>query len=257
MKKITSLLWVLLICISIPNNLYAWGKKGHALVAEIGYTLLDSNTKLQVVKYLDGMSLSEAGNWMDNMRSDPRYEYMKQWHYVNIEKGNQYEETKEDNIINALNAAIGKLKNRQSLSDEEVKKNLLVVFHLVGDLHQPLHVGYGSDKGGNAIQVKYLDNSSNLHRVWDTDIIEGEKITINDCLLLYKNFDSAEIAQLKAINVERWIREPRSLLQNVYAIQDNNVIDQAYVDKNKKIIEQQLLIAGLRLSAVLEYVFKS
>ena len=193
---------------------------------------------------------------MDDVRGDHSYDYMKTWHYVNMEKGKGYEPTKDGNIINALNKAIGELEHRENMSKDDIRKDLMIIFHLVGDLHMPLHVGYEEDKGGNSIQVKYLDHDANLHRVWDTEIIESEKITINDCLLQLRNFNSEEIAGFKKIDVENWTHEPRALLSNVYAFK-NNTIDRAYLDRNKKIVEMQLLIAGIRLSAVLEQVFKA
>ena len=257
MFRRSSLVVLVAFCIMVPKNLFAWGKQGHALVAEIAYSFLDTNTRKAVLKGLDGMTVEDAGNWMDYMRSDHKFDFMKQWHYVNVEKGNLYEATKDDNILNALNTAIEKLKHKSTLSDEEIKRNLLIVFHLVGDLHQPLHVGYGSDKGGNDIQMVYGGHNSNLHRVWDTEIIEGESISINQCLLLYKNFDKSQIEMFKTINVEKWMNQPRALLGSVYAYPEDKVIDQAYIDKNKKIIEQQLLIAGIRLAAILQEVFKA
>ena len=256
MKKICSLVVLVVLAVALPCSLYAWGKKGHGIVAEVAFSLLDSNIKDSVKKYLDTMSIEYASIWMDEMRSDPKYNYMKTWHYVDFEKGQQYTETKEDNIINALNKAIDNLEHRDALSNEAIKTNLLIVFHMVGDLHMPLHVGYAEDKGGNTIQVKYINNQTNLHRVWDTEIIESENITTNDCLAKLNMFSKTEIEGFEKINVENWINEPRSLLNNVYEFKDNT-IDQAYINKNKEIIEEQLAIAGVRLSAVLKKVFKS
>ena len=226
------------------------------MVSEIAFSFLDTNTKAAVHKYLGSMTIEDAGNWMDDMRRDHNFDYMKTWHYVNIEKGRQYTPNNDENIVNALNRAITALEHKDKLSDDDIRRSLLVIFHLVGDFHQPLHVGYGNDKGGNDVQVKYLSNPTNLHRVWDSEIIESENISANDCLQLYRNFSKSELAQLRVINVEGWISEPRSLLNSVYDLKDGNVIDRNYVDKNKKIVEQQLLIAGIRLSAVLEHVFK-
>jgi len=227
------------------------------MVSEIAFSFLDSNTKEKVQKVLGSMSIEEAGNWMDNIRSDHRYDYMKTWHYLNLEKGATYVANSDNNIINALDKAISELEHKNKMDDSEVRKDLLIVFHLVGDMTMPLHVGYGVDRGGNTVQVTYLGHQSNLHRVWDSEIIESEKITTEDCLAFYKTMDKKEIDQNKKINVEDWMAEPRSLLGDVYNFPSDNNIDQAYIDKNKKIVEQQLVIAGIRLAAVLNQVFKS
>ena len=55
---------------------------------------------------------------------------------------------------------------------EERRVALRFVVDLVGDLHQPLHVGENHDKGGNDLQVRWFDRGSNLHRVWDSGIID-------------------------------------------------------------------------------------
>jgi hypothetical protein len=256
MKKTVSLFLGVILLASAPHHASAWGKKGHGIVAEIAYSMLDSNTKQAVTKYLNGTSIQSAATWMDEVRSDHSYDYMKTWHYVNIAKGHQYEATKEGNIINALNTAINELEHRDKLSDEDIKKNLMIVFHLAGDLHMPLHVGYETDKGGNDVHITYMSKPTNLHKLWDTDIIEQEDVTANSCMVLYNRFDKNEISSFKVINTEKWINEPRGLLSTVYHYH-GDTIDQAYVDKNLPIIKQQLLIAGIRLAAVLEQVFKA
>ena len=242
--------------IVMPSKTFAWGRKGHGLVAEIAFSLTDSATKQQVQKYLGSTTIEQASTWMDDVRSDHQYDYMKSWHYINIDKGTVYTETTGDNIINALNKSITALEHRDGMSNDDIKKNLMIIFHLVGDLHMPLHVGYSQDKGGNDIKVNYLGKESNLHRVWDTDIIESENITLNDCLLRLSRYDKNEVEQLRNINIEEWTHEPRALLYNVYDFK-NNDIDQVYVNRNKEVVENQLLLAGIRLSAVLKEIFKS
>lgn len=255
MKKSMVIIAIILTAL-LPHSSFAWGKTGHGIVAEIAFSLLNSNAKQSIQKYLGTTTIEQASTWMDEVRSDHSYDYMKPWHYVNIEKGGQYITTKDDNIINALNATISKMEHKDKLTESEIKQNLMILFHIIGDFHQPLHVGYGIDKGGNDIKVDYLGRPANLHWVWDSEIIESEKISLNDCLALYKNMNKKEIKNLKEINIEKWIYQPRPLLENVYSF-TNNTIAQSYADKNKQVIEQQLLIAGIRLAAVLEFTFKS
>ncbi len=148
---------------------HAWGKKGHALVAEIAFSLLDADTKKAVLSHLAPMTIEDASDfWMDeNKRRPPGYDYMKSWHYVNIDKGHQYRPTDQPNVVNALTRATDELQHKSKLSEPQIKMDLLIVFHLTGDLHQPLHVGYGNDRGGNDVHVSYLGHTSNLHKVWD------------------------------------------------------------------------------------------
>lgn len=257
MNKIVSVLYAIVITTMIPLYSFAWNNEGHAMISEIAFSLLNADIKEKVQKALGPMSIEEAGCWMNNIRNNRRYDYMQTWHYLNIEKGNKYVPNNEHNIINALSKSLEQLEQKNKLTDSAIKMNLLIVFHLVGDMAMPLNVGYGVDKGGNLIRVKYLGHQSNLHHVWEDDIISSENIQTEDCLACYKTMEKFEVAQYKKINLEDWLMESRSLLDTVYNFPWDNIIDQPYTDKSKKIIEKQLVIAGVRLAAVLEEIFKS
>ena len=247
---------ILLLSVSYPSLTFAWGRRGHTLVAQIAVSFLDSPEQKRLQKYLGDMTMEQAGNWMDEIKSEHRYDFMKPWHYVNVEQGKTYEATKEENVINQLSRVINELEHKENMKNDDIRKDLLIAFHLTGDLHQPLHVGYGTDKGGNDLHVKYKNNSTNLHHVWDSDIIDGEHITLSDCINRLKTYDKEQIAMLSVINVETWMRQPRSQLTSVYNFKDDN-IDDAYIQKNKKVIEDDLLTAGIRLSALLKIVLKA
>ena len=82
---------------------------------------------------------------------------------------------------------------------------------MVGDLHQPLHVGYGNDKGGNTVQLNYQTRGTNLHSFWDSGIISSQNITFSDCLNA-KLYTPEELKAIKTINVVGWSDESRSSL---------------------------------------------
>jgi hypothetical protein len=131
------------------------------------------------------------------------------------------------------------------------------LFHLMGDFHQPLHVGYGVDRGGNDIEVKYRFKTynTNLHKVWDFEIIDSQNITLDSCLKQYSTFTKEQIDNIQKINLIEWLNQSRSHLDAIYDFQDG-FIDQNYVDKNTILIEDQLLKAGLRLASILRETFK-
>lgn len=238
----------------MPARTLAWGKKGHALVAEVAFTYLDDNTKKIVLGYLDGMTIEDAANWMDDIKDDKSYDYMKPYHYTNIDKGDEVVEKSGSNIIYILNQTIKDLQNNKNLSKQEIKTKILIIFHLMGDLHQPLHVGYGSDKGGNTVQVNYKGQGSNLHSFWDSGIISDQKISLEDCINANK-FSSSEMNNLQKIDVLAWSKESRNLLDFVYNT-GGAKIKEDYVVASSKIIESQIQKAGIRLSAILQKAFQ-
>jgi hypothetical protein len=252
-KRILSTLLVALF-ISFSGPSMAWGKKGHEMVATIAYHYLDSATKEKVKKFLGKYSFEEASTWMDESRSNSYYDYMRTWHYLDFGKGTEFKPSGEHNIITVLNSAIAALKKYETLKKKDVQYDLLLIFHLVGDIHQPLHVGYPEDRGGNDISVRSAKFSANLHSSWDTEIIDAAGITLDSCYKLYDSYNAQEISDIKKINIMGWMKESRSYLDTVYGFK-NDYLDKNYIDSAGVIVKKQLLIGGLRLASLLQDLF--
>jgi len=250
MKKYICLLAMILFC----SKGFAWGGKGHSMVAQVAFSYLDENTKKNVLSYLDGMTIEEAANWMDEIKGDDSLDYMKPYHYANFPKGFRAADREGANIVHVLNNTILDLGAKDKLTREEIKTKILFLFHLVGDLHQPLHVGYASDKGGNTVQLNYQARGTNLHSFWDTGIITSQNVTLADCLNA-QAYTQEELKAVKTINVVGWSEESRGLLDQVYSYGNPKVQDK-YVSDSAKIIEKQIQKAGIRLAAVLQMFFK-
>lgn len=234
---------------------FAWGPDGHHYVAEIAKLYLDKGVEEQVQKALGSTTFEEAAVWMDEIKKDHAYDNMKPWHYINIDKDKTYVKTEEGNVVNELEKSIAQLNKKKTLKEDEINTNVKILFHLVGDLHMPLHDGYGSDRGGNDIKVDFLGKEKNLHYIWDMAIIEYKKITLNDCIKAGAKYSKADIQELQKIDVVKWMEESRSLLKDVYDYKDN-AITENYINKNALVIERQIFIAGIRLAAILNQAFK-
>jgi len=250
MKKVFPIAFFLLLSLKS----FSWGEKGHAMVAQVAFSYLDETTKKNVRSYLDGMSIEDAANWMDNIKSDKSLAYMKPYHYANFPRGAKPVDSTGANIVHVLNTTLAELGNKSQLSREEIKMKILFLFHLVGDLHQPLHVGYGDDKGGNTVQLQYQTRGTNLHSFWDSGIITSQNITLADCLNA-RAYSPEEMKTIKAVNVLQWSEESRSYLNKAYAYGNPKVQDK-YVNDSAKIIKEQLQKAGIRLASVLQRYFK-
>ena len=188
---------LLLLFLLNSISAFAWGSEGHKMTDDIAYHYLDQDVKDSVAAYLGATTFEQAGCWMDEIRSDHNYDYLKPCHYINVERGEVYKPASDDNIINELNKVIARLKERTIHTKEENALDLKILMHLVGDLHQPLHVGYGIDKGGNKIEVSFLGHTTNLHKVWDSEIIRHSKITADSCLQLASAYSPAELSTIK------------------------------------------------------------
>lgn len=248
---ISTLIFIAVLLIS--QSSFAWGEKGHNLVAEVAFNYLDANTKAIVKEYLGEMTIQQAANWMDDIKSDKQYNYMRKLHYINADRGQSIIANEEENIVGALTKTINELKNYKALPKEEVKIKICILFHLIGDLHQPLHVGYGDDKGGNSFQLNFYGKGTNLHAFYDSGIIEFKGLTLIDCINA-KKYTKEERDEIKKMDVTTWANESRSHLKSIYNT-GSFKIDEMYVNNNYPIIKEQILKAGIRLSSTLQSIF--
>ena len=251
MKNIVIL--TLLFLMLIPTKTFAWGEKGHELVAEIAFKQLNKKTRKLVLSYLEGMTIEQAATWMDDIKKDHSYDKLKPLHYVNFDKNNIVKDTCCDNIISTLTTILKDLKHYKDFSKEEVKTKLCYLFHLIGDLHQPLHIGYASDKGGNSFQINFNGKGTNLHGLFDYGIIEFKGLSLKNCLK-NKIYSESELTELNSGTVVDWAKESRHFLNEIYTT--TSTVDKRYVELNYSLIKNQIQKAGLRLANILKSDFQ-
>ncbi len=233
---------------------FAWGPEGHAIVGRLAMQFVKEDVRKNVLSILGNMTIDTAANWMDIMKSNGDYDFMRSWHYLDYPKGKAYESNNNDNIVNRLIITYNELIHKNTLCSDQIRTDLYILLHLMGDLHMPLHTGYDDDLGGNKVIVQYdTIKTHNLHRFWDEDIIALTKITDKDCLELYKN---NAVSFKNEVDFLKWMQESRSLLDGVYDFPEFR-LSEAYLQKNKVVVQKQLLLAGLRLAEVLNRLFAS
>jgi S1/P1 Nuclease len=248
-----SLFSCFIIVICSYTKSFAWGAEGHAIVGRIAMQLLKNDVRQNVQSYFGTMPVDTAANWMDIMKSNSDYDFMRSWHYLDFPKNQSYIITNNDNIVNRLILTYNELSHKKILCDQQIKMDLFIMFHLMGDLHMPLHTGYEDDLGGNKSIVQYdTIKTHNLHTFWDEDIIRLTKITDADCLQYYTNAHDT----LKSVDFTGWMLDSRSLLDGVYDFPDYT-LNKAYLAKNKIVVQRQLLKAGVRLAFILTKLFAS
>lgn len=272
MRRLTLAAVVLPVLLSLVPALTAWGPKGHQIVARVAAPHLSPKARAGVAAILGlpadaslarlAAELAAISNEADRIRaSEPE---TANWHFVDIPlKENRYhaardcaqEEGRGDCIINALARERNNLK---SSSPAVRSRALMFIVHLVGDLHQPLHAADNGDRGGNNLKVKLLGKSSNLHRVWDSGIIDLYDLSEEEYadFLLDLIGPPSSVAAIQKGDPVAWAEEAHLIARNsAYKLPKNKRLGDAYVDANGAVIDQQLLRAGLRLAAVLNSAF--
>lgn len=236
----------------------SWGLTGHRTIGQIAEIYLNKKAGKEVKKILGTETLADVANWMDFIKSEPKYDFMYTWHYVTIPDGETYESTKiepKGDVIWAINKFIAELKS-DTLTLDEQQHALKSLVHLVGDIHQPLHVGNGTDKGGNDVKIKYFWQSSNLHRIWDSGMIDGQNLSYSEWVLRINHTDKTQVDKWQSASVNEWALESMAMRPSVYDIGDKKNLTYRYDYDHIAQVDKRLLQAGVRLAGVLNDIFK-
>ncbi len=258
MKLLTILSIFIFGFTSTANETLRWGQIGHRATGDIAEQYLTKKAAKEVKRVLGHESLAEVSTWMDEVRSDGAYDHMAPWHYVTIPEGETYEtaEKNEDgDIIWAINKVVKELK-AGDLSEKEEAENLKILVHLVGDLHQPLHVGNGTDRGGNDVKVEWFRENSNLHRVWDSEMIDDKQLSFTELSGFINHPTKKQIEQWQNSSVLEWAYESQDLLPQVYEMPNNKELSYEYSYKNWDTVEMRLLKAGVRLAGLINEIYE-
>ncbi|MBR5200233.1 MAG: S1/P1 nuclease [Alistipes sp.] len=244
----------------IPTMVLAWGPKGHDTVAYIAEKHLSKKALQHVTEILNGKSMVYVANWMDNASHTDEYAYTKTWHYVNVDPEEQtYANAKKEaagDVVVAINTIVENLKSGE-LSLEEERVQLMMLIHLVGDMHCPMHAGRKSDRGGNGTKVKYFGSQKKLHTVWDSEIVESaHRWSYSEWQEQIDRATPIEVHQMAYGTPNDWIEESVILANDIYESSTTGEnLSYDYVAKYAPIIEQQLLKGGIRLAKLLEEIY--
>jgi hypothetical protein len=247
---------VTIVAIFFSFATFGWGPTGHRATGWVAEKYLNKRAKKNLEKLLNGQSLAMLSTWMDEVRSDSAYDYMTDWHWVTIPAGQTYDQTIKNpngDIIQILEKIIGELKSG-SLSETEQVEQIKILVHLVGDIHQPLHVGSRDDRGGNDVKVSWFGRDSNLHRVWDSEMIDDTRLSYTELAESLNNPTEADIAKWQKNPVRDWARESQSYEQQVYDI-GNRKLGYRYSYLYFHIVRHRLNQAGVRLAGILNEVY--
>ncbi len=244
------------LLILISMTCFSWGVTGHRAVGLIAQKHLSAKAKKNIAKILGQQSLAEVSTWMDEIRSDSTYNYTADWHWVTIETGKTYDQSPKNpkgDVIATLEKIVAELK-KHKLDKKTETEYLKMLVHLVGDIHQPLHVGCCDDQGGNKVKVKWFRTESNLHRVWDSDMIDDTRLSYTELAGFLGEPDTATLTSWQKNSVLQWADESMGWRKQVYEIGDGN-LGYKYSYKNLSVAKQRVLQAGVRLAGVLNQIY--
>ncbi|TKD55688.1 S1/P1 nuclease [Flavobacterium sp. ASW18X] len=253
-------LFLLAFTMTTTNANTLWGKKGHRVTGHVAEHYLSKKAKKQIDKLLAGHSLAFVSTYADEIKSDRSYSKYGPWHYVNYPLDVHYHDAEKSDLGDVY-TAIEKCKrvlldNNATEADKVFHLKFLV--HLVGDMHQPMHAGRAADKGGNDIQVRWFNEGSNLHKVWDTNLIESYGMSFHE--LGDELIRTTSKAQKKAIEsgaVLDWMEESHSLAAEIYgSVNSGEKLKYSYSYQYNPVMFDRLKKGGIRLAKILNDLFK-
>lgn len=247
------------IALLMACNAFAWGQKGHDVVAYIAENHLTPEAAQRVSAVLGGHSPVYYSNWMDNASHTPRYAYTKTWHYMNIDENETLESQPRNakgDILTALNGIIDRIE-KGKLSKEKEFDELRMLIHLMGDLHCPMHAGRSTDYGGNRVKVLYFNRETNLHSIWDSSLVESaHNWSYSEWQFQIDRVTEEFAAQMQQGTIEDWFLQTWTIAKKVYEVTpEGSRISYDYIAAMAPVIEQQLLLGGLRLAGVLNQLY--
>ena len=256
MKNLQSSIVALALILFIAVEASAWGVTGHRAIGLLAEKMLNPQARKRLQSILGSERLPLATTWMDEIRSDSTWDHTADWHWVTIETGKRYEDmvhNPKGDVIATLERLILELRQGKVSGKKELE-HLKMILHLVGDIHQPLHVGCCDDQGGNKVRLKWFRDDSNLHRLWDSDLIDHTKLSYTELAESLPVPDPAEIRRIQSLGIREWAKENIALRDRVYAIGDGK-LGYEYAYRNMDVVNQRLLYAGIRLAGILNSIY--
>lgn len=243
------------------NSLYAWGTTGHRVVAEIAEQQLNKKAKRNIKKLIGDQKLAYWSNWPDFIKSDKDWKFADTWHYVNIPGDLNradfdvvLENTTDENLYKRALVLISALKDKNT-SVEKKQEYLYFLIHIIGDAHQPMHIGRSEDLGGNRISVEWFRQKTNLHTLWDSKLVDFEKYSYTEYADVLNIHSTKTNNTLIQGNLLDWIYDSYQITNELYKIEPESSLSYRYQYDHKLSMEEQLLKGGLRLGKLLNDIF--
>ncbi|KAK4589971.1 hypothetical protein RGQ29_020514 [Quercus rubra] len=288
----SELVWVrsLGFLLLMPGIL-GWGMEGHYAICKIAEGYLTEDAVAAVKELLPesaGGNLAAVCSWPDQIRHNFRWRWSSALHYVDTPDFKcNYEYCRDCHdsaghknrcvtgaIYNYTMQLASAYQNTNLKLHYNLTEALMFLSHFIGDLHQPLHVGFTGDEGGNTIVVRWFRRKSNLHHVWDDMIIDSALKTFycSDLEIMIKAIQR-NITNGWSNEISSWEKcsHNDTVCPNPYASESislackfayknatpGSTLGDDYFLSRLPIVEKRLAQGGVRLAATLNRIFTS
>lgn len=246
----------------LPLNAGAWGMTGHRIVGQIADYYLTAKARKAVLQVLENESPAIASNWPDFIKSDSTYNYLGSWHYVNLPGGldqngvfNFLDSYKEANVYSKIPEMIAILKDKQKTAAEK-KMAMRLLIHFVGDIHQPMHTARKDDLGGNKVSLTWFGQRSNLHRLWDEQLIDYQQLSYTEYATAINHPSKDQLNKWRSTSLKETVYESYEACNKIYAAtKADDKLSYRYNFEFVELMNEQLLKGGVRLAQILNTIY--
>lgn len=246
----------------LPMEVSAWGLNGHRIVGQIADYYLTARARKAVIAVLGNETPAMASNWPDFIKSDSTYNYLTSWHYVNIPGGldqqgvfNFLDSDHEANVYNKIPEMVAILKDKQKTPAEKQMAMRLLI-HFLGDLHQPMHTARREDLGGNKVNVSWFGQRSNLHRVWDEELVDNQRLSYTEYAAAINHPTKAQLDRWRHDSLKEVVYESYQACNLIYAkTKADDKLSYHYNFEFIGLLNEQLLKGGVRLAEILNHIY--
>ncbi|XP_026410677.1 endonuclease 4-like isoform X1 [Papaver somniferum] len=275
------------LLLQLLPGILGWGKEGHYAICKIAEGLLTEDAAAAVKMLLPEIAQGELAavcSWADEVRF--HYRWSGPLHYVDTPDFRcNYEYCRDchDSGGHKDRCVTGGIYNytmqlqtyEGSLSDWKynLTEALMFLSHFIGDVHQPLHVGFLGDLGGNTIPIRWFRRKTNLHHIWDNMIIEtAESFFYNSDFALMIEAIQRNIKDDWSADISSWenCASADTVCPDPYASESiklackyaykgatpGSTLSGFYFLSRLPIVEKRLAQAGVRLASTLNRIFK-
>lgn len=245
------------------SSVMAWGLNGHRIIAEIAQRHLSKKAARNLQKLIGSAPLAFWSNWPDFIKSDTtdKWSQTGPWHYVDLPGHlsetdfiSDLKKISEKSLYSQIPEMESILANKK-LPLEQRQIALRFLIHFVGDLHQPLHVGRDEDAGGNKIELTWFGQKTNLHTLWDSELIDYQKWSYTEYATNIDTVGKADIETIQGGSLEDWFYQSHELSDEIYdqtpaGAKLSYRYNYIFFDR----LNRQLLDGGLRLAKILNEI---
>lgn len=279
-----------LLFVLVSPTSFALSKLGHQLVCHLSFNQLDEPLQ-QKIQYLltfmpvkekqrinkynhrpkkEEITLAKACTWPDAIKHEKKYKTYKKWHYLNVPRNTSIISTetinnncKQECVTYAIKYHTTKFKEEKD--PWERLQALMFLGHWLGDIHQPLHISFASDLGGNKTKMLTQSKCNNLHWYWDECLLKSESVTYKKQLeQLTQLWNRSPAKQWQDNSITDWANESFQIIKHpdfLYCQQHKSrckkikstiTLSNRYKEKHLPILQKQLVKASVRLNSQID-----